>query len=162
MFSCETVALAWFSPELLDLPCDVEHFTRATISARNPLCPVLKERLPSAYSTSPAPQKQTYVRVCLGNYFPLESTMPTDTGAVVQPFRPVCGKQRCYHHHSNGCAGTIPFWLVQLHTYLGSRDGGSRSFQRRGRDGGGPPARQRPPPVPTGCGRTRLQSSSRV
>ena len=52
-----TVALAWFSPERLScvgpptfsaepvgLPCNVEHFARATISARNPLCPVLKVR----------------------------------------------------------------------------------------------------------------------
>jgi len=51
------VALAWFSPERLrfvgpptfsaepvGLPCNVEHFTRATIPARNPPCSVLKVR----------------------------------------------------------------------------------------------------------------------
>ena len=38
----ESVALAWFSPERLGASCDVEHFTRTTIPARNPRCPVLK------------------------------------------------------------------------------------------------------------------------
>src|SRR5260370_20309275 len=53
----ETVAPAWVSPERLScvgpptlsaepvgLPRNVERFTRATISPRKPLCPVLKVR----------------------------------------------------------------------------------------------------------------------
>src|SRR2546426_1552661 len=58
----ETVALAWFSPERWCSPCNVEHFARATIPARNPLCPVLKVQLLEGILRSRSLGKQTYVR----------------------------------------------------------------------------------------------------
>src|SRR2546426_4508129 len=58
----ETVALAWFSPERWCSPCNVEHFARATIPARNPLCPVLKVQLLEGILRSWSLGKQTYVR----------------------------------------------------------------------------------------------------
>src|SRR6266550_357400 len=58
----ETVALAWFSPERWCSPCNVEHFARATIPARNPLCPVLKVQLLEGILRSWSLGKRTYVR----------------------------------------------------------------------------------------------------
>ena len=58
----ETVALAWFSPERWCSPCNVEHFARATIPARNPLRPVLKVQLLEGILRSWSLGKQTYVR----------------------------------------------------------------------------------------------------
>ena len=86
----ETAAPAWFSPERLSccgpltfsaepvgLPCDVEHFTRATLSARNPLCSVLKVR-PDALTGTIHPflgEVQTGVRVSPGDGCQLEPTL---------------------------------------------------------------------------------------
>jgi hypothetical protein len=87
---CETVALAWFSPERraavgpptfsaepVGLPCNVEHFTWATLSARNPLCSVLKVR-PDALTGTIHPflgEVQTGVRVSPSDRCQLEPTL---------------------------------------------------------------------------------------